>query len=149
MTVPNLSQDDSQCVGYQHPDGRWTGDKWHTSWIYTTTQIVIALHHTPAAHRGIKALLRAQTPDGGWGTRQQATAGETGYAVLALAAHTGPRPRQNLTTALRRAADWLTNWQQSDPRCDCHLWTGKELYCPTRVDRVVAHAGLLAATRPT
>ncbi|MFD8820998.1 hypothetical protein ACFV1C_01280 [Streptomyces sp. NPDC059605] len=128
----------------QDADGRWNGDKWHTSWIYTTAQVLFALPTgTAAARRGTGALLRAQRPDGAWGAHYQTTAGETGYAVLALHTHRTP----DTTPALTRAARWLTRWQESGSVCDCLLWTGKETYCPQRVDRTVAHAALLAATQ--
>ncbi|MFH8980243.1 prenyltransferase/squalene oxidase repeat-containing protein [Streptomyces varsoviensis] len=128
----------------QHRDGRWSGDKWHTSWIYTTAQIITALPAGPAVQHGVQALLRAQRTDGGWGAGGQATAGETGYAVLAL--HTAARHEPLTTTALHRAADWLSHWQETRQPCDCRLWTGKEPYCPTRVDQTVALAAL--ATPP-
>ncbi|MEU2516473.1 hypothetical protein [Streptomyces syringium] len=127
----------------QDRNGRWSGDKWHTSWIYTTAQIITALPTDPAAQHGVHALLDAQQPDGGWGAGRQATPGETGYAVLALrtAAQHDPLP----TAARRRAADWLTRWHATGQPCDCHLWTGKEPYCPTRVDQTVALAALVTA----
>ncbi|MEV8455561.1 prenyltransferase/squalene oxidase repeat-containing protein [Streptomyces sp. NPDC052095] len=129
----------------QDTDGRWNGDKWHTSWIYTTAQALFALPTTdPAARHGAHALLHAQRPDGGWGAHHP-TAGETGYAVLAL--HTHPTP--GTAAAMARAAHWLTAWQQAGGTCDCLQWTGKEPYCPQRVDRTVAHTALLTATRHT
>ncbi|MFJ9456249.1 prenyltransferase/squalene oxidase repeat-containing protein [Kitasatospora sp. NPDC101447] len=127
----------------QDADGRWSGDKWHTSWIYTTAQVMFALPAGTAARRGAEALLGAQRPDGGWGAHHRATAGETGYAVLALLTHRTP----GTAPALARAAHWLARWQESGGVCDCHLWTGKETYCPQRIDRVVAHAAFLAAAR--
>jgi hypothetical protein len=30
-------------IGKQQPDGRWIGDKWHSSWLYTTAQVLTAL----------------------------------------------------------------------------------------------------------
>ncbi|MEV6977566.1 prenyltransferase/squalene oxidase repeat-containing protein [Kitasatospora sp. NPDC093806] len=129
----------------QGADGRWSGDKWHTSWIYTTAHVLFALPAGTATRRGIEALLAAQRPDGGWGAQHHATAGETGYAVLALHTHR----TADTAPALARAAHWLARWQESGGVCDCLLWTGKETYCPQRVDRVVAHAALLAATRAT
>ncbi|MGW5355238.1 hypothetical protein ACWERV_32555 [Streptomyces sp. NPDC004031] len=130
----------------QDTDGRWSGDKWHTSWIYITAQVLFALPAADAAaRRGAAALLRAQRPDGGWGAHRHPTAGETGYAVLAL--HTHPLP--GTPAAMSRAARWLTAWQQAGATCDCLLWTGKEPYCPQRIDRTVAHTALLTTARHT
>ncbi|WP_306334500.1 hypothetical protein [Streptomyces sp. KL118A] len=131
----------------QSPDGRWHGDKWHSSWIYTTAQVVISLPTTPATRRGIDALLNAQLPDGGWGTHHRATAGETGYATLAL--HKAAPRTPDIAAALEQAGAWLTAWQETSSACSCDLWIGKELYCPTRIDRTVAHAALIAATHHT
>ncbi|MEU0403757.1 prenyltransferase/squalene oxidase repeat-containing protein [Streptomyces sp. NPDC006197] len=127
----------------QGPDGRWDRDKWHTSWIYTTAQVVTALPEGPAARRAVRALLQAQHPDGGWGASPRATAGETGYAVLAL--HTAAPHSPASIAALHRAADWLTRWHDTRRPCDCRLWTGKEPYCPTRVDYAVALTALTVA----
>ncbi|MEW2578855.1 prenyltransferase/squalene oxidase repeat-containing protein [Streptomyces syringium] len=127
----------------QGADGRWDGDKWHTSWIYTTAQVITALPDDPAARRAVQALLHAQHPDGGWGAGPRATAGETGYAVLAL--HTAAPQSPSSTAALHHAADWLIRWHDTRRPCDCHLWTGKEPYCPTRVDHAVALAALTIA----
>ncbi|MFI6585565.1 hypothetical protein [Embleya sp. NPDC050493] len=131
----------------QDTHGRWTGDKWHTSWIYTTAQVVTALPTDPATPHAIRALLDAQHPDGGWGAHRHAGAGETGYAVLAL--HRVDNPPDATAKALARAGRWLTSWQESGDACDCLLWTGKEPYCPRRVDRIVALAALLTTTRHT
>ncbi|MGW9213019.1 hypothetical protein ACWGR4_39410 [Embleya sp. NPDC055664] len=131
----------------QGTDGRWSGDKWHTSWIYTTAQIVTALPTDPTTPHAIRALLDAQHPDGGWGTHHHATAGETGYAALAL--HTIDNPSLASANALERAGKWLTRWQETGGACDCLLWTGKEPYCPRRVDEAVALTALYTTTQHT
>ncbi|MFY3807848.1 hypothetical protein ACOS9C_26640, partial [Escherichia coli] len=37
-------------LDHQNDQGRWDGDKWHTSWIYTTAQTLTALTAHPRAH---------------------------------------------------------------------------------------------------
>ncbi|MFE3585174.1 prenyltransferase/squalene oxidase repeat-containing protein [Streptomyces vinaceus] len=135
----------------QDDNGRWAGDKWHSSWIYTTAQTLTALlNHPPArraALRAVQALISSQNPDGSWGTRAIPSAGETGYATLALhVTHTTGPPFPEITEALHRATTWLRAWHQDGASCGCGLWIGKDLYCPTRLDAAVALTALTAET---
>ncbi|WP_437585270.1 hypothetical protein [Sorangium sp. So ce1000] len=134
----------------QQPDGRWVGDKWHSSWIYTTSQVLLALSREDqlsAVESGMHALLRAQRDDGGWGAGGAATAAETAYAVLALHAARGNRELEPLARgAWQRGCDWLLAHDDADIDQEENLrWIGKELYCPARVDRAWVLSALLVS----
>jgi squalene cyclase len=131
----------------QECDGRWPGDKWHSSWLYTTSQAVIALesgrHHYPI-RQASEALVNHQHTDGGWGL-SGSTAEETAYGVLTLRL----LQRRGLLTeqasqALPRAEQWML--RQYQPFADSHvkLWLDKDVYRPERIARVIE----LAATLP-
>ncbi|MFN8566533.1 MAG: hypothetical protein U0Z44_03205 [Kouleothrix sp.] len=71
----------------QQSDGRWLGDKWQSSWLYTTSQVIIALPYQPYCapiDRAVDELVSYQSPDGGWGDYHGPTTEETAYGVLAL-----------------------------------------------------------------
>ncbi|MBK9711832.1 MAG: hypothetical protein IPO81_10975 [Kouleothrix sp.] len=132
-------------VARQLRDGRWLGDKWNGSWLYTTLQAIVALHHSqPSAAIGaaVDGMLLYQHEDGGWGTRGS-TSEETAYAVLALRA-LGPDRAPAADQALLRGERWMrVNYRPffvSPVTC----WIGKETYQPTRLARVIE----LAATIP-
>lgn len=138
-------------VERQAGDGRWERDKWHTSWLYTTTHIAIGLAHsgeTEALRRARDRLLEAQHPGGGWGAGRKATATETGYTVPALLALQGIEdPRREVSAALRRATGWLLEeYRPFSPGTDA-LWIGKEPYRPYRVDRAFELTAMLAGLR--
>jgi len=132
----------------QSPDGRWVGDKWHSSWLYATAEVIVAIAHTnrlgaiPAA---VEALLRHQRADGGWGSAGRSTQIETAYAALALhALRSRGVCAGQAAPAIARAAAWLAdNYGRLSLRGD-HFWIGKELYCPYRVDHVFVLSALLA-----
>ncbi|XYH92776.1 prenyltransferase/squalene oxidase repeat-containing protein [Sorangium sp. So ce1128] len=131
----------------QRPDGRWVGDKWHSSWIYATTQVILALLHEgqmSAVKAGTEALLRAQREDGGWGAGCVSTAAETAYAVLAICAVQRDREHESMTRAAwRRGYSWLVANDHIDGDQENLRWIGKELYCPVRVDRAWILGSLL------
>ncbi|WP_257445872.1 prenyltransferase/squalene oxidase repeat-containing protein [Archangium lipolyticum] len=162
-------------LGWQDPEGYWRGDKWHKSWLYTTAQVMIALAWAEkkrllradgqdALRRGLKALLDAQHPGGGWGFTRVSTLAETAYAVQALYALKDlplfdtvkeTVGKEDIKTALRRAARWMTAQEAheadlrraSGEKYSIHkekYWIGKELYCPYRVDRVFELSALVA-----
>lgn len=129
----------------QQPDGRWMQDKWHSSWIYTTSVVLLALAATDemTAHTaGMQALLAAQHADGAWGVSGQPTAAETAYARLALVAgRSAGRRLPGLDAALERSARWLALHAAAASGPD--LWIGKELYTPYRVDAAFICAAVL------
>ncbi|WP_438013587.1 prenyltransferase/squalene oxidase repeat-containing protein [Sorangium sp. So ce315] len=136
----------------QEPDGRWVGDKWHSSWLYTTTQVMLALlqeGQMSAVKAGMAALLRAQREDGGWGAGSASTAAETAYAVLALFAARKDRELEAMTRgAWQGGSRWLMANADIELDQDQLRWIGKELYCPARVDRAWI-LGALLVSRPS
>lgn len=129
----------------QQPDGRWAGDKWHSSWLYTTAQVIIALARANALAPllpAIEALLREQHRSGGWGESQHATLAETAYAALALhSVRIHPAIAWRVQPALERAGGYLFSQYECMAANNDPYWIGKELYCPYRVD----HAHILSA----
>lgn len=138
-------------AAHQRADGCWHGDKWHSSWLYTTSQVLLALIHANAKDvlaSGVVGLLRYQQMDGGWG-KHASTLAETAYAVLALhsVAEHSASLRELCLDALRRAKQRL-----SPPFAECDLsipayWIGKELYTPPRVDTVAIFAAHIICSR--
>lgn len=118
-------------------NGLWQGDKWHCSWLYTTSQVMVALAHAGAVEplrSAASSLLTRQHEDGGWGM-SGATLAETAYAVHGLYAlrrapgELGPAVRR----ALGRAVQWMEAREQVAQAPEMY-WIGKELYCPYQVD---------------
>jgi halimadienyl-diphosphate synthase len=130
----------------QHPDGRWLVDKWHSSWLYATSQAMLALGFDAAEPlaSAVQALLRHQHPDGGWGAGEQSTPVETAFAAISLhAIRQQPYAGEAARSALRKAKDFLVrNYTPLVPHKP--LWIGKELYAPFRIDRSFELAALLA-----
>jgi hypothetical protein len=137
-------------LDHQFSDGRWLGDKWNSSWLYTTSQAIIALAdslHIDALRRAADALVGYQHADGGWGDGQSATIEGTAYGVLALRVLTrhglGTRVDQS---ALELAERWLLrNYHPFEHRDYEACWLGKQSYLPRRIVRIIQ----LAATFPT
>lgn len=131
----------------QLADGRWQGDKWNGSWLYTTWQVIVALNgseHSDAIARAVEALLTYQHDDGGWGT-QGSTLEETGYGVLALRAllhddMLDPAARH----ALGRAEEWMLHAYRPFSSSKQTCWLDKDAYRPPRLARMIE----LAATMP-
>ncbi|MEM8534398.1 MAG: prenyltransferase/squalene oxidase repeat-containing protein [Chloroflexota bacterium] len=135
-------------VDRQAPDGRWSGDKWHGSWVYATSQVMIALIGTPyeyALTRAVDGLIQHQRWDGGWGSADSNTE-ETAYSTIALRLLL----REGLLnergqTALERAERWLIEAYRPFSMHGCPLWMGKESYYPPRVARAFELAALSLA----
>lgn len=125
---------------HQRRDGRWLADKWHSSWIYTTLEVVLTLsqlgYSTEIAH-AVNALVSFQKSDGGWGSHANATRVETSYAlvVLTLLQRQGLLNEQGVN-ALPQGQQWLRRHAHPYELPDTRLWLGKELYTPYRVDRI-------------
>ncbi len=131
----------------QQPDGRWSGDKWHASWLYTTSQVIIALaavpEHQPGLWTACTAVLDGQAADGGWGG-----VSETSYALMSLIAiqRTGHAP-QRCIEAIARGAKYLAGHALEAKMTYTPGWIGKELYAPYRIDQIWSFVALIAAHR--
>ncbi|MFO7539936.1 MAG: prenyltransferase/squalene oxidase repeat-containing protein [Chloroflexota bacterium] len=130
------------------PDGRWVGDKWHSSWLYTTYLAVLALTAAGEAanvSQTIRAVVANQLADGGWGETGRATAVETALGVLILV-HMSD---QNMLSAadqatLKRGAHWLyDHYTAPSNGSQPPRWLGKALYTPYRIDRTIELSALL------
>ncbi|MGZ3460512.1 MAG: prenyltransferase/squalene oxidase repeat-containing protein, partial [Archangium sp.] len=152
MALATLGQDVSRQVRWLEEkrggDGLWKTDKWHASWLYTTSQVMLALCRagaTEVVRPTVEALLQAQHPEGGWGMASTPTLLETAYAVHALYALRshglfGPGVKH----ALQRAARWMAAQPEVPPEPRAMLWTGKELYRPFRLDSIFERSAMLA-----
>lgn len=144
---------DSPCqflISHQDADGCWRGDKWHSSWLYTTATVVAALVHAgkPAALEATReAVLSAQNKDGGWGVASQSTTSETSYAlhILLMLGRAGLL-NDSARAARNRGHHWLLSHYRpfKSESTSERLWIGKDLYAPTRVDRANELSALLA-----
>jgi Squalene-hopene cyclase C-terminal domain/Prenyltransferase and squalene oxidase repeat len=128
----------------QSSDGRWLGDKWHQSWLYTTSQVLVMLDgaHRDAIGRAIDAVLVNQHPDGGWGMHAS-TPEETAYGILALRA--GLHYNDVVQEALACAITWLRNAYHSFQGAVPPVWLGKELFSPHRLVNIIVLAVLMQA----
>lgn len=126
-------------IEQQQADGRWLGDKWNHSWLYTTLHSVMPLAAAgrfSACHAAAEAAVVHQQADGGWGMNNRSNEVETAYAVLML--HTlrrhGCLP-PHAADALARARDWMLANYRPFSQGDVCCWVGKESYRPFRIDR--------------
>lgn len=129
----------------QSADGRWGGDKWHTSWLYTTSRVLIALQGElpqAALERAINSLLTCQHTDGGWGVRGS-TAEETAFGLVALQ-HLPEWYRLSpmIQQAYARAGSWLQAAVQAPEQQRVANWIDKDMYRPYRIVRLVELAAL-------
>ena len=131
----------------QLPDGRWPGDKWHTSWVYATLLAVFALkqsgdHYSGSLRAAINALQLYQHADGGWGPCGASVMTDTAYGALALYVL---RDSGNINWHnLERAHRWLV---ENYRPFDYHLeqgWLNKQQYTPYRIDWGFALSATLA-----
>jgi hypothetical protein len=131
-------------------DGTWSGDKWHSSWLYLTSHTIAAYcaaGRADLARESLPALCNARQPDGSWGANGSALE-DTAYAVLALLA----LDRAQALAAddymmLEQAEYWMWQYypllvQHSQPR-----WVGKELYRPQRVVRATILSAMLGVAK--
>jgi hypothetical protein len=141
---PSTTRSHAYMIERQLPDGRWCDDKWNGSWLYTTSQVLVALLGTPtqysdAVGQAIAAVLAHQHADGGWGTiTQVSNSEETAYAILALRAarHHG-RGYSALAAALEPAEQWMLEHYRPFYRGQHRTWLAKENYRPERIVRML------------
>jgi hypothetical protein len=134
---------------WQTLDGRWTGDKWNSSWLYTTSHVVQSLapkaQYTERLDLAFETLLAYQKPDGGWGANGHSTPIETAYGVMTLRTlRDHPAFHERVSVSLQHAHRYLAQHYRPciDDRTMC--WIGKEMYRPYRVDRAFEVSALLA-----
>ncbi len=133
-------------LGMGDRSGRWLVDKWQTSWLYTTSQVMFSI---PNAHLGVlrpstQTLLNEQKTDGGWGSFDHSTTVETAFAALALLKVYKAEPAEDLRGALQLARSYLKSnirpiFANQEP-----MWIGKALYCPFRMDRAFELSAMVA-----
>jgi len=125
-------------IKHQCPDGRWPADKWQSSWLYTTLDVVLALTHSKnitALKSTVDAMLAHQHADGGWGMTIKSTATETAYGVLTLRTlRTHGILKRNALDALQKGHQWLLRNYSPFNVSENKYWIGKELYRPYRVN---------------
>jgi len=130
----------------QRADGRWNGDKWNTSWLYTTYLSVFALkatgapEHQPAIQKAINALLAYQNPDGGWSTAGVSNLTETGMGILTLLLCQSPQGQ----TAVQHAFTWMLENYRPFAFNETMCWQNKQEYRIHRVDRTFELAAMLS-----
>lgn len=130
-------------------DGRWFGDKWNGSWIYTTCHTLAALLELGECRdeKVLATLLAYQHNDGGWGTCAS-NSEETAYGVatLLLLKRYGISSEAG-DAALTRAQRYLRAHYR--PFCEerTAVWLAKEPYRPRRVSRAFEVGALLALSQ--
>ncbi|QRN94404.1 hypothetical protein JRI60_35465 [Archangium violaceum] len=152
LALAVLGRDATQSVRFllekRGANGVWEGDKWHSSWLYATSQVMIALERAGAQEAfrsSAQSLIALQREDGGWGAGVASTSSETAYAVHALQGlrrAEGPMG-EAVRGSLRNAALWMAAQAGTPPEAEMY-WIGKELYGPTRVDRFFVLTARLA-----
>jgi hypothetical protein len=137
---------DNLCT-QQLADGSWPRDKWNISWLYSAWHALLALTKAPqstlvddAIGRSIEAICRSQRTDGGWSPAGSSRMSDTVFAALALLA-VRDRSWERVAAALRGARSWLSANIAGDMTPS---WVAKDLYSPTRVDRMLAFSALFA-----
>ncbi|MFT3768119.1 MAG: hypothetical protein QM820_21930 [Minicystis sp.] len=128
----------------QRDDGRWTGDKWNGSWLYTTSQVMLALAHRGherAVRAALAVLLRHQSRAGGWGA-DGPTLEETAYVLLALR---GLPLDTKAREAARRAERWMLDEYRPFTPEGAYCWLAKEPYRPHRISRLFELAAMAGA----
>jgi hypothetical protein len=152
LALAKLGKDATQSTRFllekRGDNGVWMGDKWHGSWLYTTSQVMIALAQTgeaAALRAATESLISFQHEDGGWGVSSTSTLSETAYAVHALYGSrvTPGASGVAVRRALQKAARWMAA-QEDVPHAVETYWIGKELYGPVRVDRAFVLSARLA-----
>jgi hypothetical protein len=123
---------------YQTADGRWLGDKWNGSWLYSTSQALVVMSSPQmrvTCERALDALLRHQKANGSWGTHRS-NVEETAYAILALRTlrQTGVFSPAG-QGALAGGERWIRDHYRPLADDPTNCWLGKETYQPWRIVR--------------
>jgi halimadienyl-diphosphate synthase len=139
-------------LAQQGADGRWPGDKWQCSWLYTTLHCFLAAMQqgaVDAAQNALAAFLRHQHEDGSWGEAAP-TPVETAYALLALqTASRTSRASTAISQSRQRGFAYLQEQYQPGRPFHDKLWLTKDEYNPRQIDRAFVLCSLLAEMRHT
>lgn len=135
--------------------GLWLVDKWNCSWLYATSQSIIALAAHPGSdevlRKAMDRLIELQDSDGSWGA-SRATSTETAFGARSLlslrtrpafeAVFTQEGPA---TRALQKAAQWLAaHVDAPDEQRGATYWIDKEPFATPRLDRTYELSSLIA-----
>lgn len=138
-------------VAHQQPDGRWIGDKWNNSWLYTTWRSLVALHGSEwegTLRRAVAAIVAYQNLDGAWGTSEP-NPEETAYAILALRSlGSDLHQYEGAAAALEHGDHWLRSQYRPLVQGSATCWLAKESFRPLRIARVIELTALLSGLSP-
>jgi hypothetical protein len=134
-------------LSFRSADGRWRC-KWHSSWLYTTLQCLLALlqvDYHEDLDTTIDAYLSYQNPDGGWGEGGRSTAEETAYAIVALLnLEHFELLSENHEIALQRGFCWLLKHYNPCQLSQEAFYISKELYGGYRLNHAYILSAMLA-----
>ena len=146
----------AQVLACRDRDGRWTGDKWNVSWIYTTAHMLLACADGPnrsALEISKCALLEHQNADGSWGAGGNTSQFETAMAIIGLFAVDRQLQDGAVVHAVMRARAWLLPLVLAGailPSDRRGVWLNKELFSVPRIERmwVLAASALISNIAP-
>ncbi|AKJ02525.1 squalene-hopene cyclase-like protein [Archangium gephyra] len=140
-------------------EGLWLVDKWHCSWLYATSQSMIALEMADdavadeALLKAIPRLLAQQNADGSWG-EHQAAGTETAFGIRSLLCLRGRERFQHLFTEegeVTRAIQKATRWLEAHVAATAPgkplgetYWIDKEPFATPRLDNLYVLSSLIA-----
>ena len=132
----------------QQSDGRWLGDKWNSSWFYTTYLSLFALtQHNGNGRSHYQAagntICRSQNHDGGWSTDGFSNFTETAYAMLALGLINDP----NYDNCMRVGYQWMLENYSPFAKQNILCWLNKQSYRADRIDRAFELSAMLTASK--
>jgi len=139
---------ESFLIDRQTKEGYWPGDKWNTSWYYTTYLSTFALSISKTNRvngeliHAANTVVKSQNPDGGWSSIGLSNIPETAYAMLMLQLF----EEEKYKTAVRTAYRWMLENYSPFATVDVNCWLNKQDYRPNRIDRGFELAAMLSAT---
>ncbi|RRR74934.1 MAG: hypothetical protein EI684_05905 [Candidatus Viridilinea halotolerans] len=149
-TLRLIGKDPTPYVGFllkhQLADGRWPGDKWNRSWLYTTWRVIAALarDYPEKLRQTAYTILAYQHRDGGWGIGGSSSE-ETAYALLALRSLSRNAIRYDgMQESIERADRWMIQNYRPLTHETMACWLSKEVYRPRRIAHVVELTALLS-----
>lgn len=132
----------------QQHDGRWLGDKWNSSWFYTTYLSLFALsqHNGNGRSRYQTAgniICKSQNHDGGWSSDGFSNFTETSYAMLALSLINDPQYHNCMNTGYR----WMLENYSPFAKKNILCWLNKQSYRADRIDRAFELSAMIMASK--